>query len=108
MVNAEARKIVRETLDLRRRFPGAPVLDVLDLAMQGHHGADIDFADDTLATGNHTDVREAFGQLLAAAFDDVMSPLEWLNLLPQGDPEPLLEYWRKVIVGERFAGRYRL
>lgn len=109
MANSIARKIVHEALDLRARFPQATALEVLDQVMEGRAGDDIDFSDGSLTTGDHTDPREAFGQLLAAAFDDIMSPLEWTNLLAQAvDQLPLLDYWHETIIGTRFAARYRL
>lgn len=109
MVDPTACKIVSEALALRLSHPSAAALDVLDLVMSGHMGTDPDFTDAGLEHGDHTDPRSPFGQLLAAAFDDIMNPAEWRNVLAQAvDPDPLLEHFGRVIVGERFAQRYRL
>lgn len=85
-----AAPIVEAALALRQSHPHAPAADVLALAMQGHDGRD-------LAWGDAAVPPHAFAMLVADAFADSMTPVEWLGLLPQvEDPAQLLEHFART------------
>jgi hypothetical protein len=88
---------VSTAIALRRSHPAAPVLDVLDLAMEGQHLETLNGDEPWLAP------ESAFGQLLALAFDRVMTPAEWRGLI--ASHEPIRGVWNHVVV-RLFKDRY--
>ena len=64
-------------MDLARSHVPAPAIDVLDLAMKGRIRQAVDFTDPTAENGSLAAPGAPFGQLLAAAFDEAMTPNEW-------------------------------
>ena len=69
----------------------------------------LDFADPAATHGSLASPCAPFGQLLAAAFDEVMTPNEWKAFTgPTADAslrDGCLEIWRVYVV-PRFEARY--
>ena len=84
-MNAAA--LIDAMMKLRRSHAHAPPSDVLDLVLEGRE----------------------FGQVLAAAFDECMTPLEWAMFTgPNADPalhDGCLASWRIYAIA-RFESRY--
>ncbi len=70
----DARSIVASTLALRRSHPGAPLLEVFDVVMQGTAGQSLDFSDVAAPGGSLMWPTSPFGQLVAEVFDRAMPP----------------------------------
>lgn len=110
MPNAAAASVIRQALHLRHTYPKATALEVLDAAVEGHHGGDLDFADDS-PHGNATHPCTPFGQLIVAAFDLGMEPQDWFAFLGEGsDVRAHADLIRvhATYVMPRFAARYSL
>lgn len=87
------------------RRPGASALSVLDLVLRDGVGAEVDMGAAWIQPA------APFGQLLAAALDNIMSPTEWAN----GSLCSTDERWRYAVnlvwrntVLEAFAARFGL
>jgi hypothetical protein len=82
---------------------------VLDLVMRGRADQVLDFDDPAAPNGSLAAPSAPFGQLLAAAFDDVMTPTEWKAFTgPAADPvlrDGCLDIWRAYVLS-RFEARY--
>jgi len=109
MANADAESVIKQALHLRRHYPKATALEVLDEVMEGRHGAALDFTEDSPhPTALHP---TPFGQLIVAAFDRGMEPQDWTGLLGEGsDPrahDDLLRIHASYVL-PRFAARYSL
>jgi hypothetical protein len=93
--------IAAAALALRASHPHAPTLDVLDLAMEGHHGV-VDFGADAMPPA-------AFGLLVAKALDGGMCPEFWACLMAPGGhaavQATLRDIWRDE-VWPLFLARY--
>ena len=105
--NADA--VVKAAVSLTRSHPHAPTLDVLDLVMKGRIDQVLDFTDPASPNGSLAAPGAPFGQLLAAAFDDAMTPIEWKAFTDAAADTALrdgcLEIWRVYVV-PRFEARY--
>jgi hypothetical protein len=84
MSSRDALAVIQAAVGLNRTHPHAPALDVLDLVMRGRAGQVLDFDDPAAPNGSLAAASAPFGQLLAAAFDDVMTPTEWMALTSHG------------------------
>ena len=77
--------------------------------MKGHIDQVLDFTDPAAPNGSLSAPGAPFGQLLAAAFDEAMTPNEWAAFTgPTAEPalrDGCLEIWRIHVV-PRFAARY--
>lgn len=109
MPNREALAVVQAAVSLSRTHPHAPALDVLDLVMKGRVDQALDFADPASPHGSLAAPSTPFGQLLAAAFDEVMTPNEWAAFTDAtadaGLRDGCLEIWRVYVV-PWFEARY--
>jgi hypothetical protein len=105
----DALAVVQAAVSLTRTHPHAPALDVLDLVMRGRADQVLDFDDPAAPNGSLAAPNAPFGQLLAAAFDEAMTPTDWSALTgPAADPGPrfgCLEIWRAYVI-PRFEARY--
>lgn len=110
MANPAALSVIGAALSLSRTHPSAPAIDVLDLAMKGHEGQTLDFVEAGVRNSSLADPASEFGQIVAAALDQGMSPAEWVALTgDKADPtlrDACLGVWREEIFGTRFCGRY--
>ena len=109
MANPDAKIVVASAVNLTRTHPQAPALDVLDLVMTGRTDQILDFKGPTASNGSLADPGSPFGSLLAAAFDEAMTPNEWAaftgsNALP-ALRDACLEIWRTYVM-PRFAARF--
>ena len=113
MADQIAQRIIDVALATRRTHPAAPPLAVLDLAMQGHHGADLDMQADGQAFADWLDPPSEFARLLHDAFAPDL-PAEpffgkgvdvWSTQLPGG--QILAEAWHELVL-EPFSARYGL
>mgnify|MGYP001275112431 CR=1 FL=1 len=113
MADQIAQKIISVALATRRSHPDAPALDVLDLAMQGHHGADLNMEADGQPFADWLDPPSDFARLLRDAFAPGL-PADpffgsgvdvWSAQLPGG--QILAEAWRELVL-EPFSARYGL
>ena len=89
MSNADARAVVSTAVSLSASHPHAPAADVLALALQGRSGQVLDFGEPAAEHGSIASPRSPFGQLVAAAFDQAMTPAEW-QLFTGPDAHPHL------------------
>lgn len=109
MPNPDAFAIVRAATSLARTHPHAPLLDVLDLVMRSRADQVLDYSDPTAPNGSLAAPAMPFGQLIAAAFDQAMTPAERKAFTgATADPglrHGCIEIWR-VSVMPRFAARY--
>jgi hypothetical protein len=109
MSSPEALAVVQAAISLSRTHRHAPQLDVLDLVMKGHIDQVIDFCDLTATQGSLAAPAMPFGQLLAAAFDEAMTPTEWKAFTDETADTALrdgcLEIWRAYVI-RRFEARY--
>jgi hypothetical protein len=100
--NDAALAVVQATVSLSRRHPHAPALDVLDLVMRGRIDQVLDFGDPAAPISSIAEPGGRFGQLLAAAFDEAMTPNEWVAFTkPTADPalsEGCMAIWRVHVV----------
>jgi hypothetical protein len=109
MPNPDALAVVKAAVSLARTHPQAPALDVLDVVMRGRADQVLDFSDPTSPHGSLAGPGTPFAQLVAAAFDEAMTPAEWKAYT--GAPadadmrDGCLQIWR-VYVTPRFAARY--
>lgn len=109
MPDAIARRVIETALQTRKSHPGAPALDVLDLAMRGHEGSDFDFAADGQPWADWLDPPSPFAELLRAALAPDMPAG---NLALWDDPNDVIadgfrEHWQAEVI-EPFAARYQL
>lgn len=113
MADQIARNIIAVALATRRSHSAAPALDVLDLAMQGHHGADLNMEADGQPFADWLDPPSDFARLLHDAFAPGL-PAEpffasgvdvWSTRLPDG--QMLADAWHEMVVGP-FSARYGL
>lgn len=107
MADTTARHIIDDALALRRTHASAPALDVLDLAMRGHHGADLETEADGQPFADWLDPPSPFAQLLRDAFAPAL-PVDvdvWGDAAPDG--RPWSEHWDEQ-VWQPFAARYGL
>jgi hypothetical protein len=92
---------IAAALALRQSHPAAPPGDVLALVFSGSAGASIAFGPASLPP-------HPFALLVAEAFDDPLTPAEWLAFLPQmADPAPMLEHF-SATTWARFLAHYGL
>lgn len=109
MPNPEALAVVQAAAGLSRTHPHAPLLDVLDLVMKGRIDQVLDFVDPATVNGSLAAPGAPFGRLLAAAFDEAMTPNEWAALTATTAEAALrdacLGIWRTHVM-PRFAARY--
>ena len=102
MHNPQALGIAQAALSLTRTHPHARAIDVLDLVMRGQIDQALDFA-------NFAAPAAPFGQLVAAAFDDAMTPVEWKAFTGATADAQLrqgcLELWRTYVMPQ-FEARY--
>lgn len=89
MANPDARAVVDTAVSLSISHPHAPARDVLALALQGRAGQVLDFGDTAAPLGSLAAPVEPFGQLVAAAYDQAMTPDEW-KLFTGPDAHPKL------------------
>jgi hypothetical protein len=114
--------IVETAIQLSMELPDTPALEVLDLAMRGHHGEEPDFASRVSATSDEPhpayasdlQVPSPFIDLLRRAFDPQWDPREML-LLANPEPQSPAEQARYQEAAKRrdalvqaFGVRYRL
>lgn len=112
MADQIAEKIIAVALATRRSHPDVPAIDVLDLAMDGHHGNDLDMEADGQPFADWLDPPSEFARILQAAFAPEQ-PLEaffsgadvWCDRLPDG--QLMADVWHEQVLG-RFATRYNL
>lgn len=101
--------LVLATVNFPRTHRHAPALDVLDLVMKGRIDQILDFIDPATPDGSLAAPGAPFGQLLAVAFDDAMTPVEWKAFTDADVDARLrqgcLEIWRIHVV-PRFEARY--
>jgi hypothetical protein len=111
MPNLDALAVVHAAVNLSRSHQHAPKLDVLDLVMKGRIDQILDFTAPAAPNGSLAAPGAPFGQLLAAAFDEAMTPAEWATFTgPTADAalrDGCLEIWRVYVV-PLFAARYRV
>jgi hypothetical protein len=109
MSSRDALALVQTAISLIRTHPHAPALDALDLVMRGRADQVLDFSDPTAPNGSLAAPAMPFGQLIAAAFDQAMTPAEWKAFTgATADPglrDGCLEIWR-VYVMPRFVARH--
>jgi hypothetical protein len=98
MPNPEAIAVVHAAVSLSRSHAHAPAIDLLDLVMKGRIDETLDFADPTAVNGSLAAPVAPFGQLLAAACDEAMTPIEWAAFTAPAAEASLrngcLEIWR--------------
>lgn len=112
MADQIAENIIAVPLATRRSHPAAPALDVLDLAMEGNHGADLDMEADGQPFADWLDPPSEFARLLHAAFAPEL-PAEalfsgadvWCDRQPDG--QLMADVWHEQVL-DRFAIRYSL
>ncbi len=109
MANLQAIAVVQATVNLARTHPHAPALDVLDLVMKGRIEQTLDFSDLAAVDGSLAAPGSPFGRIIAAAFDEAMTPNELAAFTGPAAEAALrdacLEIWRIQVV-PRFAARY--
>jgi hypothetical protein len=109
MANRAAQSIVDQATALARSHSHAPAIDLLDLVMQGQINQVLDFSDTSSVNGSLASPGAQFGQLLAAAFDEVMTPNGWSAFTGPMAEVPLrdacLRIWRTNVV-PRFGARH--
>lgn len=105
----EAATLAQASVSLSRTHPHAPLLDVFDLVMKVRAGQTLDFSDAASPNGSLVAPSAPFGQLLAAAFDEAMTPAEWKGFTDAAADarlqEGCLEIWRVHVI-PRFEARY--
>jgi hypothetical protein len=111
MPNPEALAVVQAAISLTRTHRHAPALAVLDVVMKGRICIDqmLNFAEPSAPNCSLAAPAAPFGQLLAVAFDDAMTPVEWRAFTDaKADAElreGCLEIWRVYVI-PRFEARY--
>jgi len=109
MPNPEALAVAQAAVSLTRTHRHAPALDVLDVVMKGRIDHVLDFTDPAAPHGSLAAPDAPFGQLLTAAFDEAMTPIEWAAFTgPTAEAslrDACLDIWRIHVV-PRFAARY--
>lgn len=110
MADTTAQQIIAVALGTHLTHPKVPVLDVLDLAMQGHEGCDLNFeAGPGHAFDDWLDPPSPFADLLRLAFAPEITA-EQMALWNSDDlflAEGFRELWDADVV-QPFARRYRL
>ena len=111
MADTQAQAIVNTALELTRTHPNAPAIEILDLAMQGHEGSDLNFEVWGRPFGDWTDACSPFGELLRRAFTGRRADRLAAAQLASGDPTDLADMassnWQADVI-DPFARRYRL
>lgn len=114
MADSIALNIIAQATGLQRSFPQASALEVLDQAMEGHHGCDLDFSvTGKEPFGDWTDPASPFGEILRLAFapEEISADASRLWLAEDehefGETDRLVDAWQAKVV-ERFAARYKL
>jgi hypothetical protein len=101
-VSSHRFNIVLSALALRKSHAAAPLIEVFDIVMKGRAGQVLDF-------GVDAEPASEFGQLIAEAFDESMTPNEWAAFTgPDADTKlrtGCLSIWRTYVL-PRFAARY--
>jgi hypothetical protein len=109
MPTPEVLVVGQTAITLSRTHRHAPTLDVLDLVMKGRIDQVLDFTDPVAPHGGLASPGATFGQLLAAAFHEATTPLEWAAFTELTAAPALrdgcLNIWRIHVV-PRFATRY--
>lgn len=109
MANPEAKSLCQAVEALSRSHKQAPADDVFALVMQGRSGQHLDFDDPAAEHGSLASPRSAFGQVLAAAYDRVAPPGEWMTFTgPTAHPhvvKGMLVIWQEQVIS-RFAAAY--
>jgi hypothetical protein len=97
MSTARPHPIVARALELERAHPCLPALQILDAAMDGHHGQDLNFelAFPTPDYGDWLDPPSPFADLVRRAFD-----------APSEAFDPTSARWQQII--DAFGDRYFL
>jgi hypothetical protein len=105
--DSEAQAIVDAALSVRASHPN-PVLDVLDLAMEGRHRSDPNFEDSQAPEGDHTDPSAPFGRLLRDAFAPALTDALLVSRgAGHGNESAFWSRWESEVM-EPFAERYAL
>ncbi|MEF7612575.1 hypothetical protein V4F39_01550 [Aquincola sp. MAHUQ-54] len=110
MADPIAQKIIDTALALRASHAGVPAIDVLDLAMQGHHGAHLNTDAYGKPWADWLDPPSPFARLLRDALaphlpDDPYLTGDLWQVSATGT-RLLLDDWDDVV--RAFAARYRL
>lgn len=109
MANSEARSLCQDVEALAKSHPQAPAQDLIALVMQGRASQVFHFDDPFVEHGSLASPRSAFGQVLAAAFDRVAPPGEWMAFTgPDAHPlvvKGMLEIWQEQVIS-RFEAAY--
>jgi hypothetical protein len=109
MPNPEALAVVQAAISLIRTHRHAPALAVLDVVMKGRIDQMLNFAEPCAPNCCLAAPAAPFGQLIAVAFDDAMTPVEWKAFTDAkadaGLREGCLEIWRDYVI-PRFEARY--
>jgi hypothetical protein len=111
MADRTAQQIIDAALALCRSHPGVPPLDVLDLAMQGHHGTYLNTDAYGQPWADWMDPPSPFARLLRDALaphlpdDPYFTADLWQTYTANGTL--LADEWNEHVV-QAFAARYRL
>lgn len=110
MTDGSAQQIIAVALGTHATHPRVPVLDVLDLAMKGHEGDDLDFsAAPGQAFDDWLDPPSPFADLLRQAFAPTITSQQ-LALWHSDDlliAEGFRDMWDAEVI-QPFAQRYQL
>ena len=109
MSNPEAQAVVQAAISLTRTHCHAPALAVLDVVMKGRLDQRLNFTETSAPNCSLAAPAAPFGQLLAVALDDAMTPVEWKAFTDAnadaGLREGCLKIWRVYVI-PRFEARY--
>jgi hypothetical protein len=97
MPSHTALAVVQATVNLARTHPQAPALDALDLVIKDRIDQILDFADAAAVNGSLAPPGVPFGQLLAAVFDEAMTPNKWAAFTgPTAEPSLRDVAWKSA------------